>query len=280
MLDPSRRHGRAILQLMERVYEDATSRGMRLNYGDCSPHLVPFYEHLGYRRYARAYNDTAYGFKVPILMVIRDREGLERLRSPLARVAAHYPDDPGARAWFARNYPEYLELESAVLLPEGAFFDVLSQRVADDPLRKLSLLTGLTREEADRFMARATLVRASTGDRIVRQGEPGHALFVLLSGLAEVILDERPSMAVSVLGEGDPFSEISMLTGEPCSANVVAATACEALVISNEFIEWFVSKEPSIAAKVLLNLSRVLAGRLSVTTKLAVETHSIPQAGT
>lgn len=268
MLDPRRRHGRAILALMEMVYRDAAERGVRLNYGDCSPHLVPFYEHLGYRRYTRAYNDSSYGFKVPILMLARDWEGFERLRSPLARAASRFPDDPEARDWFARTYPDYLGLESAVFLPDGAFFDILSERVANDPLRSISLLRELTREEAEQFMARATLVQANPGDRIIRQGDQGNALFVLLSGLAEVILDERPDVPVAVLGDGDPFAEIAFLTSEPCTANVVAQTRCEALVISNEFLQWFIAKEPAIAAKVLHNLARVLAERLSATTRL------------
>jgi cyclic nucleotide-binding protein/N-acyl amino acid synthase FeeM len=268
MLDPRLRHGRAILQLMEAAYIHGVDRGVRLNYGDCSPHLVPFYEHLGYRRYARAYNDSSYGFKVPILMLARDQQGLERLRSPLARVAARYPDDPEAREWFARNYPEYLGIESAVFLPEGAFFDLLAGRVANDPLHSISLLRGLERDEAERFMSRANVVQASPGDRIVRQGERGSALYVLLSGLAEVLLDERPDVPVAVLGAGDPFAEISFVTGEPCTANVVAKTASEVLVISNEYLQWFTGKEPAIAAKLTLNLARVLAERLASTTRL------------
>jgi CRP-like cAMP-binding protein len=272
MLDPRRRHGRAILQLMETAYLDAVARGVRLNYGDCSPHLVPFYEHLGYRRYTRAYNDSSYGFKVPILMLARDREGFRRLHSPLARVAGRFPDDAEARDWFARTYPDYLGLESAVFLPDGAFFDILSERVANDPLRSISLLRGLTREEAEQFMARATLVQAALGDRIIRQGDRGNALFVLLSGLAEVSLDGRPERPIAVLGDGDPFAEIAFLTTEPCTANVVAQTRCEALVISNEFLDWFIDKEPAIAAKVLRNLARVLAERLSATTRLMAAT--------
>jgi GNAT superfamily N-acetyltransferase len=269
MLDPQRRHGRAILQLMEAAYVDAAARGVRLNFGDCSPHLVPFYEHLGYRRYTRAYNDSSYGFKVPILMLTRDLAGFERLRSPLARVASRLPDDADARDWFARTYPDYLELESAVFLPDGAVFDMLSARVANDPLRSISLFRGLSREEAEELTAKATLVRAAAGDRIIRQGDRGNALFVLLSGLAEVVLDERPDVAVAVLGDGDPFGEMAFLTSEPSSANVVARTPCEALVISNEFLEWFIAKEPTIAARVLQNLARVLAERLLSTTRLA-----------
>jgi hypothetical protein len=268
MLDPSRRHGRAILGLMEAAYADGAARGVRLNYGDCSPHLIPFYEHLGYRRYTRAYNDTSYGFKVPILMLARDRERLQGLRSPLARIAGRFPDDAEARSWFARIYPEYLGVESAVFLPDGAFLDLLSERVAEDPLRSIPLLRGLTREEAAQFTARATLVQAEPGDRIVRQGDPGNALFVLLAGLAEVVLDERPEMPVAVLGDGDPFAEIAFLTSGPCTANVVAQTHCEALVIDNEFLDWFIGHEPAIAAKVLQNLARVLAERLTTTTRL------------
>ncbi|MGZ5153090.1 MAG: N-acyl amino acid synthase FeeM domain-containing protein, partial [Burkholderiales bacterium] len=74
MLDPHLRHGTAILQLIQAAYDDAHRRGIRLNYGDCSPHMLEFYEHMGYRRFTRAYNDTFFGFKLPILMLIGDKE--------------------------------------------------------------------------------------------------------------------------------------------------------------------------------------------------------------
>lgn len=266
MLDPSVRNGTAILRLIRAAYDDATAAGLRLNYGDCSPHLVPFYEHLGFRRYTRAFNDTTYGFKVPILMLVGDAERFERVRSPLARLARGRPDDAEARAWFARTYPRYLAIESAGFLDEGEFLDLLAERVADDPLHRLGLLQGLEREEAERFLARATLVKAEPGDRIVRQGEPGDTLFVLLSGAAEVVRDERPDEPIQTLGAGDPFGEIGFLAATRRTASVVARAPCEAVVLSGEWVRGFLAKEPVVAAKVLLNLSRVLALRLSDTT--------------
>jgi CRP-like cAMP-binding protein len=268
MLDPRLRHGTAVFRLMQLAFESLPDA--RLNYGDCSPHLVPFYEHLGYRRYTRAYNDTAYGFKVPILMLIGDRQRLERVRSPIARLAAARPDDAEARAWFERTYPDYVRLDSAPFLSEGVFFDLLASRVATDPIHALRPLRGLERAEAERFLAQATTVRAEPGDRILRQGERGDALYVLLSGVAEVWLDEEPRAPVAVLGAGDPFGEIGFLTSEPRTANVVARSACEVLVLSGEFLGRFLRKEPAIAAKVLLELSRVLAGRLATTTRRAL----------
>ena len=275
IIHPRLRHGTAILRLMEAAYEDAmvTHSSVRLNYGDCSPHLLLFYEHLGYRRYTRAYNDTAYGFKMLILMLARDRKRFEHVRSPLLRVASRYLDDPEARAWFERTYLDYLNLESASFLPEGVFFDMLCDRVATDPLHSLGLLCGLDRTEAERFLAKATIIKADPGDRIVRQGEPGDAVFVLLSGLAEVTLDESPNYHVAILGAGDTFGEISFLISKPRTANVVAKAPCEMIVLSGESLNRFIAKEPAVAAKVLLNLSRTLAERLAVVTPQTVKRH-------
>ncbi|HEV8718271.1 MAG TPA: cyclic nucleotide-binding domain-containing protein [Candidatus Binatia bacterium] len=272
ILHPRLRHGTAIFRLMEAAFAHGMARRSytRFNYGDCSPHLLPFYEHMGYRRYTRAYNDTAYGFKIPILMLVRDRQRFERVRSPLLRVAARHADDPEARTWFERTYPEYLTLESAPFLPEGVFLDLLCARVAADPLHSRGLLHDLDRAEAEQFLARATIIKAEPGDRIVRQGEPGDTVFVLLSGIAEVTLDESPHHPAAILGAGDTFGEISFLTAKPRIANVTAKAPCELIVLSGESLNRIIAKEPTIAAKVLLNLSRMLAERLAVTTSQAL----------
>jgi CRP-like cAMP-binding protein len=269
IIHPRLRMGLSIYRLMEHAYEEAGTRVIRVNYGDCSPHLLPFYEHLGYRRYTEAYNDTAYGFKVLILMLGRDQQRFAQVRSPLRHLAERFPDDSEARAWFERTYPTYLGVESAAFMPPGVFFDLLRERVPSDPLHSVGLLHGLDRAEADRFLARATLVHAAAGDRIVREGEAGDTLFVILSGLADVILEEGSDRPVGVLGAGDTFGEVGFLTAQPRIASVVARAPCELVVLSGDFLRRFIEREPAIAAKVLLNLSRTLAARLAVTTRLA-----------
>jgi hypothetical protein len=262
ILDSRLRHGTAILRLMESAYRHGSScSDVRLNYADCSPHLLPFYEHLGYRRYTRAYNDPAYGFKILMVILLRDRQHFEHLRSPVLRFASHYPDDPEARTWFERTYPEYIGIQEPPFLPDEMLFDLLSSRVATDPLHSRGLLWGLGRAEAEQFLTTATFIRADAGDRIVRYGEPGNAVFMLLSGLADVTLDGAPDRPVAVLGPGDLFGEISSLVSKPCVANVIARAPCEMIVLSAESMNRFMVKEPAIAAKVLSNLSRILAER-------------------
>ena len=49
-------------------------------------------------------------------------------------------------------------------------------------------------------------------------------------------------------------------------ATVIARTPCEVVVLSAEFLRAFLTREPTIAAKVLFNLSRTLASRLAETS--------------
>jgi GNAT superfamily N-acetyltransferase len=272
MVHPKLRGGRAIFELMAACFEDAQARGVRLNYGDCSPHLLTFYEHLGYRRYTRAYNDTAYGFKVPILMLVGDRDRFNLVRSPLARLAARHPDDAEAREWFEATYRTRRWFGSISTRGQTAFLDLLGSRIAVEPLHAVALLRGLEPDEAERFLADATTVEAASGDHIIRQGERGDTLFVLLSGVAEVVREDEPNIPVAILGAGDSFGEIGLLTDEPRSATVIARSQCDLLVLSGPFFQRFIAKHPEIAAKVLLNLSRVLAARLAFTTHRDTET--------
>ena len=203
------------------------------------------------------------GLTREILLLLRDRAQLARVRSPLSRIAKDQADDCEAASWFAAAYPAHQESETASLLPDGVFLDLLWERVARDPIHALGILRGLSREEADRFLERATVVRANEGDALVRQGERGDTLFVLLSGGAEVVLDELPDRPIGWLGAGDSFGEMGFLTESERAASVVARGACEAVVLSGDFLRRLLDREPGIAAKILLNLSRELAGRLA-----------------
>ncbi len=263
MLDSDLRRGTAILRLLRAAFQDALARGIRLNYGDCSPSLLPFYERMGFRRYTRAFIDTHYGFKVPILMLVRDREHFEAVGSPFERLAREAEDDPEVRDWFARSHPEDLGVQTASLLPEGVFFDLLGRRVATDPLHALGILRGLDRAQADRFLAKATVIRVEAGQAIVRQGELGDTLFVLVSGAAEVLRDEAPDEPVGWLAAGDSFGETGFLTVSERTASVVARAPSEAVVLSGEFLRTFLDEEPVIASRVLMNLARELAERLA-----------------
>jgi N-acyl-L-homoserine lactone synthetase len=261
------RNTMAILHLLRKLWEYSGAHGVRLNYGDCSPHLVAFYERLGFRRYVEGYNDDAYGFKLPLMMIMRDNAFMRRVRSPFASMNTDEGDDREARDWFAKTYPDFTTLDTASFLTAEVFFDLLAARLADDPLHAIALLRGLDQDEAGRFLAKAAVVRFKPGHRIVGEGEHDRTIFAILKGVAEVRTKGGETPALAVLGAGDTFGEIGFLTAAQRTADIVARTEGEVLVLSSEFLELFMRDEPAIAAKVSLNLARELAGRLALASE-------------
>jgi CRP-like cAMP-binding protein len=73
-----------------------------------------------------------------------------------------------------------------------------------------------------REIAAATTERLyGNGEAIVRQGEPGDSMFVIGSGRAVVVL-EPDRQEVATIERGGYFGEMSLLTGEPRTATVLA----------------------------------------------------------
>jgi len=75
------------------------------------------------------------------------------------------------------------------------------------------------------------------------------------------------SFSLGLCGAGDVFGEMSFLSQLPRSADVVALTDLEILVLTPPFLRKAVNNMPKIAAKVLLNLSIILCDRLRTSSQ-------------
>ena len=95
------------------------------------------------------------------------------------------------------------------------------QRDRERLLAGVDLFASLT-EDQRRELAAATSDKVfGHGEAIVRQDQPGHSMFVVGAGLAVVTLDPQ-GHEVAVIEPGGYFGEMSLLTGEPRTATVVA----------------------------------------------------------
>jgi CRP-like cAMP-binding protein len=92
------------------------------------------------------------------------------------------------------------------------------------------------------------------GDVIMRQGEEGGSLFVVVHGRVQVVA-ESPHRELASLGEGAFFGELALLTNFPRSATVIAAEPTQLLEISRELVSEIVQRSPDVL-KTLLRFFR------------------------
>ena len=130
---------------------------------------------------------------------------------------------------------------SPLLLQDGAVEDILEH------LR-------LPREWAPDLEAGVFLRRAEPGEGVIREGDPGESLFMVMTGTLQAVkvverLEPYTGLfwdVVEALGPGDWFGEGSLLTGAPRRATVVAATACDLVEVPKAALERALRNAPHL----------------------------------
>ncbi len=115
--------------------------------------------------------------------------------------------------------------------PAGAGAD---ERTVADVLDRVDVFEPLDPDQRAELAQSARRVAFDRGEAIVRQGEAGASLFVVLAGEAVVtVATPHGAREVRRLVPGMVFGEMSLLTGEPRTATVTAAADdCEAVEIT------------------------------------------------
>ena len=129
-------------------------------------------------------------------------------------------------------------------------------------LARSPLFGGFAQDELEEVLALMRRVEFESGAAICREGEPGASLFVLVDGLADVLYPGGGATEVR-LRRGDVIGEMSLVTGEPRSATVLAAIPTTALELDAEAFGSVLVRYPSVPA----NLSRIVSRRLARTRR-------------
>jgi cAMP-dependent protein kinase regulator len=86
------------------------------------------------------------------------------------------------------------------------------------------------------------------GDTIVREGEKGNSLFIILEGSVKVFTKSKEGSPASLepLGQGDFFGELAFLAHPYRQASVVASSACKILEIPESLLNPLLVKFPKV----------------------------------
>lgn len=93
------------------------------------------------------------------------------------------------------------------------------------------------------------LLTFDRGDVILREGQPGASLYTLTSGRVRAFKKDKQTgkqVQVGDLKEGAFFGEMSILTGQPRTASIVALNACELLELDRPALDGITSTHPHV----------------------------------
>ncbi len=117
--------------------------------------------------------------------------------------------------------------------------------ITEVALKRVSVFASLADGQRAQIASAARRGTYGAGETLVRQGEAGCSMFVLLSGEAAVLL-EPGDHAVARIPAGGFFGEMSLLTGAPRNATVRTTSDSDVLEITADAFKEFVLANPAV----------------------------------
>ena len=127
----------------------------------------------------------------------------------------------------------------------------VNQKVEEEErlLAGVDLFATLPPEILNQIALSAPMAVYGSGETIVRQGEEGQSMFVVLSGTVNVVI-EPSREEVARIDRGGYFGEMSLLTGEPRSATVIAIGDVVVVEIGADLFRRLATAHPEAIEKI------------------------------
>jgi CRP-like cAMP-binding protein len=113
--------------------------------------------------------------------------------------------------------------------------------------------------------------RAPLGTEIIREGDQGDFMLLLLDGRVEIVKKDVRGLAqiMGTVGPGKTLGEMSLIDGEPRFASCIAIGVVELAVLDRESLSRIIADKPVVGVKLLMELLMLLNQRVrSVSAQL------------
>ena len=122
-------------------------------------------------------------------------------------------------------------------------------------LKRLGVFADLTEPELHVIAGELETRSFPEGSWVLRRGAHGAGLFVIVDGEVGVVVDDEERAKLTT---GSFFGEVSVLLAEPTTADIVARTPLQCLVIPPERTEEFLLSHPRVMYHMLQTEARRL----------------------
>ena len=128
-------------------------------------------------------------------------------------------------------------------------------------LSAVDIFAPLTADELGALAASASGRVFAPGETIIRAGDDGASMFVVSRGSVDVRVEQNGTpRTIKRLAEGDFFGEMALFTGEPRTANVVAAEETEVLEIGHDAMRGLFQTNPDLVEALSHTINERRAG--------------------
>lgn len=140
--------------------------------------------------------------------------------------------------------------------------------VTPGALRRIKILADLNDAQLSHLSDFLEVQQVSQLATVVRQGEPGDAMYLILEGelRARVMVSDLET-TLATFGAGEFFGDMALFDHGPRSADVVANTESTLLKISSIAFARMAKEAPALATPFLQATSRTLASRIRADNK-------------
>lgn len=184
---------------------------------------------------------TLHGVTYHVRFWVKDYARLASSRDAVATAILEQLSRAGLEPSYPKQEAARTHRATIPTTPEGLGRELLSH---------VDLFAAFREDEMAELAAGMHLRHVAAGDAVVRQDETGTSLFLV----AEGALDVRGSFGgrtilLDHMGPGDVFGEMSLLTGQPRSASVIANTDAMVYELDKEILDPILRRRPELASR-------------------------------
>ena len=154
-----------------------------------------------------------------------------------------------------------------------------SARIKPGALRRVKVLAGFSDAQLDHFAQFTELQQVPQWTVVVKQGEQGDTMYLILEGELRVrLVVGGKETILATLGPGEFFGDMALFDHGPRSADVVANVDSAVLKIVAADFARLTEEAPDLAAPFLLAASKTLAARIRADNKRLRDSASFSSA--
>jgi CRP/FNR family cyclic AMP-dependent transcriptional regulator len=153
-----------------------------------------------------------------------------------------------------------------------------STSVKPEDLKGVYLLKDISPQQLARFASACAIVECKASDTIIREGDTGDEMYILLDGTVEISrkltllasqeYDELSKTLVMLTAKERPFfGEMGLLGQNERTASVVARTECKLVTIKQADFEELCREDPQMGVAILRLIALTAGERLLKTNK-------------